>query len=274
MAVKSSFEGLHKVTRAMALLEKDHGVTADDVQRSVVNDAVQRRRVAAIIKGEDLPEISIDDLIERENSILLTLCHWMSVDYPGHNEIEDALRKAHSQWGGISVHDRVLPAGLDLAKIFAGFYFFNGVRTRDNEISLKMSNEPNKEWWRTDSDVQHIPTELSVIRQDLACVMQPIDLAGRPFNLNIEEQVVWAKEQGCDSIMSAEEVTYLFLRSVYERNLPLWPAGSCRTCNTYVFTRSLRVYWDAESGFGVEYWNRDNRNRYLGALPRNVLVID
>jgi hypothetical protein len=244
-------------------------------QQSVINDPIQRRRVAAVICGQELPGVvQLNQIVARENNVLTLLCEWMGVKYPGVEVVSYALHKAEAEWGGISIHDRVLPADLGLSQLFNGFYAFNAAKGEQREVPIKLGHPANGEWWRTDKGVQHLPTELSVIRQDLGAVMQPTDLLGRPFNLNLEEQMAWSKEQGGDGITSAKETVYLFLRSVYERGLPLWAAGSCRTRNTFGSANSLSVRWYAYDGFSVDYWNREHRDWDLGAFPRKSLSSD
>jgi len=260
-------------------LSHDFGLAMDDEKvvpsmfQTAVSDPIRKVSVGAALRGElTVSQVAFDQIITRENNVLTLLCEWMGVKYPGVDVVERALRKAEAEWGGISIHDRVIPAGLDLAHLFAGFYAFNAAKTEQREMPIKLGHPANEEWWRKDKNVQHLPTELSVIRQDLASVMQPTDLLGRPFYLNLEAQVAWAKDQGGDGITSAEETAYLFLRSVYERGLPLWAAGSCRTRNAYGSTFSLYVYWDAGDGFCV-----DNYDRFgiwdVGVLPRKSLVL-
>lgn len=273
MSVKSSFAGLGTAARAFELLEEEFGVTRGDLQRSVIDDAIQRQKVAAVMRGLDVPgEVSLDQIVTREDKTLQFLCEWMGVKFPGAKLLQEALLKAEAEWGVISIHDRVIPAGLGLAQLFAGFYAFNAVRNEQREVPIKLGHPANEEWWRKDKDVQHLPTELSVIRQDLAAVMQPADLLGRPFYLSLDDQMAWAREQGGDGITSAEEIGYLAFRRAYEYNLPPWAAGSCRTRNTYGSARSLLVDWYAFVGFRVAYYDRGAR-WFVGVLPRKSLVL-
>ena len=276
MPVRSSFSGLGAAARGIELLE-ELGMRCADWQRSVINDAIQRQKVAAVVCGQELlGEVPFDQIVTRENNILSLFCEWMGVKYPGVDVVERALRNVEAKWGRVTIHDRVILGGLDMKQLFQAVYGFNEYCRSEGKMGIKLAHEPNKEWWRTDKDVQSLPTELSVNRQDLAAVMLPTDLAGRPFNLNLKEQIAWAKEQGGDDLVSIEEGIYLFLRSAYERALPLWAVGSCRTRNTLGFAGSLGLGWDADGGFFVSRWGRWLRGSpgwYLGALPRKSLKL-
>jgi hypothetical protein len=276
MSVVSSFSGLGTAARSIELLE-EQGVKRSDLQRAVVDDPIQRQRVVAVILNQDAPtDVSFDQILEREVNTLTTLCgeDWMqfgaeNVAVALEQQIEVALRKVEETWGFVTVHDRVVPNGLKLDRIFRGIYAYNAQHA---EAPIELGHDMDKEWWRADKSVQHIPTRFGIIRQDLTKVLQPTDIAGRPFYLSLDDQIVWSKSQGGDGLTTAEETMYMWLRSLYERNLPLWGAGSCRTANTYGSSWSFRVHFGAGGGLDVSDCAHDPSWRF-GALARKFLVV-
>ena len=249
-------------------------VTSIHWQQNVIDDDIARMRVEAALRGEVVSEdVSFDQIVTRENNVLQIICDWADISYPGVDIVQKILHEVEAKWGAVTIHDRVVPAGLGLPQLFQALYGFNEwAKNEERWAPIKLYHEPNKEWWRTDMSVQYLPTELGVIRQDLSAVMQPTDLIGRPFSLNFTEQVAWAKERGGDDITSAEEVVYLFLRRAFEYGLPLWGVGSCRCSNACGSVESLDIYWDAVSGFRICRRDRDDRYWGLGALPRKSLA--
>ena len=264
-AVGSSFGALGTTARAMALLEQHHGVTVGDVQRAVIDDAVRRARVAAVLRGEAVPEsVELKDLLEREKSYVVLICQMAEVKYPGDNQIEAVLSKAEKEWGGLTEHDRVIPAGLTLGGLRQLFIAFN----ETNAPGFKLYDSFRNRWWAENKDIQLLPTQLGVIRLDLGSAMLPTNLAGHPYFLSYEEQEVWAKAQGGDGLTSVEETLCVFSRSGLEFQRPLWPAGSCRCRNSYGGAGSLFVRWFAANGLCVAHWHRADHDWALGALAR------
>ena len=251
----------------------DERVTPAMVHQAVA-DPIRKAAVGAAFRGEmAIGDVSLDQILEREINVVTTLCgeDWMQYGAEGavkalEQQIEAALRKVEETWGSVTIHDRIIPAGLKLDRIFTGVYAYNA---HNPDAPIKLGHDPNKEWWRTDRQVGHIPTEFGVIRQDLTKVLQPTDVAGRPFYLNLDDQIVWSKTQGGDGLTTTEETTYLWLRSLYERNLPLWGAGSCRTTNA---CSSLLVLFSAADGLIVGRCGR-GPGWVLGAVARKYLAV-
>lgn len=255
MAVKSSIT-LGLVARAIALLE-DEGVTAGDIQKSVVDNPITRDRVAAAILGKDAPvKVSFQQLLEREINYTRDIVYLIG-DRSCHydEEIFLALKKIEKSWGDLSIHDRFIPGGLvryQLLKIC-------------QDLGLKIhNNDPDS----ANCDGESITTESGVIRMDFQKLMQATNILGAPFNLIYNEQVLWAHVLGGDGLTSTEKTLYLFLRHLKETNLPLWGCGAVR-CRNFVDRKySLGIGWDAEGGLCVGRWLRDSRHCELGALSR------
>lgn len=270
MSVKS-FD-LGKVARSMDLLG-GAGVTNAHLQETI-NNPIRRATVAAAYKGDTASPVSIEDILNRE--IIMTGIIQYAKDQTMVNgkEIERALRKLEATNGAVTLNDRFIPEGLTLDSLFQFIYRWNAERASAGETLLKLYNEQDKEWWRTNKDVESLPTKAAILTCDFNTVMRATDLAGRPFNLNMDEQVAWSKEQGGDGIMSAEEVVYLFVRSLIENQLPLWGGGSVRCKNAYGSDDSLGVRFCADDGFSVDDWRRSDQSWSLGALPGKSLVLE
>jgi hypothetical protein len=223
-------------------------------------DASRGNSVGAAFRGElVLGEISPEEWIARECAVGEELS---GLGLPTAFDPREVVRAANA---GVTVHSRFLPGGLTLTALFPLLYAWNEKAGEDD--ILKLYGDRDNEWWRKNGSVQQLPTKAGVLTCNFLQVMQPTDLAGRPFYLNMEEQTAWAKAQGGSGLASAEQLVYLFIRSVVERQLPLWAVGSARCCNTYGSDYSLNVYWNAGDGFYVSYWARSDRDWYLGAVP-------
>jgi len=254
-------------------------VTAQDWQRNVIDDLFSRRRIATLMCGQPLDrEISLDEIVTRENNTVQLVCGWAGLKYPGTDVVREALQKAQGQWGDVTVHDRFVPAGLGLPQLFTAIYAFNAwAQEREQaevgRMPIPLYHKQGEEWWRTDKGVQHLPTKAGVSRLNHATAMQPYNMTGRPYNRNYDEQVEDAKKMRFDGIMETELATYHFLRNVIEFGRPLWAAGSCRCVNAYGSTGSLYVGWDADDGFIVSYWARELRDWDIGSLSRKYLEL-
>lgn len=246
-------------------------VTDGHWQQNVVTDPVQRTVVATAIRGELRTKmVSVDDLLRRENAITYRICHWAGVHFPRTDVIDRALRQAEVAWNGLTVHDRFIPAGLGLPRIYQAIYGFNEFCANEwGNVGFKLCHDPNKEWWRTNNDVQHIPTEAQIIRLDFREVMLPTNMAGAPFNLSQDDQEKWVDPY---VLMSAEELSLLQLRSGFEYGHPLWGYGWARCRNAYGSGGSLCVLWDAGDGLGV---NDHSLGAYynIGAVRRKSVVL-
>lgn len=252
MSVLSPIQ-LGTAARALELM----GIGQDLVQ-ATINDPIQRSVVAAAYRGEvEATNITPTDWVARELAVSTELAKY---GLPALNEYH----VEYASKGTIGIHCRLVPVSWTLETMFP---FFNSWNEVESNPKVKLYHGRDSEWWRTNKSVQHLPTKAGVLNYSFSQVMQPTDLAGRPFFLNAEEQTAWAKEQGGSGPMSAEQVVYLYIRSVVERKLPLWAAGSVRCCNSYGSDNSLSVDWYADYGFCVYSCSRSGRDWNLGAVP-------
>lgn len=254
---------VHQSARATAELEK-LGVDSSHYQ-ATIDDPIRRAVVAAAYRGE-IEGVSVTpaDWAAREMAISAELVKY------GLPAFDDNKVECMSK-GNVGLHDRFLPGDLTLQVLFPFFYNWNN--TEDNP-AVKLAHDPNKEWWRNDKSAESLPTMAGVLTCNYSQVMQPIDLAGRPYFLPMDEQVKLAKQMGGSGLTSAEQVTYLFIRSVVERRLPLWAAGSARCRNLYGSGYSLRVGWGAGYGFYVFRWVRSEQFWILGAVPEVFTALE
>ncbi|OIN92456.1 hypothetical protein AUJ42_00390 [Candidatus Collierbacteria bacterium CG1_02_44_10] len=248
----------------MALGKVERPPTPQELQRIVIDPQVREAVVAALRGQWVIKPMDFGQLCEREGNYIGIICEMAGVNRPSDSSIEAALRKAEKEWGGLTEHDRVIPAGLTLGGLRQLFIAFN----ETNAPGFKLYDSFRNRWWAENKDIQLLPTQLGVIRLDLGSAMLPTNLAGHPYFLSYEEQEVWAKAQGGDGLTSVEETLCVFSRSGLEFQRPLWPAGSCRCRNSYGGAHSLSVDWDAANGLFVDRWYRDDHDWYLGALAR------
>lgn len=245
--------------RAMELM----GI-GQDLAQATIDDPIRRAVVAAAFRGEIEPvSITPTDWAAREMAVSTELAKYGLPAFDSYH--------VEYMSNGAGPHDRFLPGDLTLQVLFPFFYNWNN--TEDNP-TVKLAHDPNKEWWRTDRSVESLPTRTGVLSCNFAQVMQPINLAGWPYLLPMDEQVKLSKQMGGSGLTSVEQLTYLFIRSVVERRLPLWAAGSARCRNTYGSGHSLRVHWYADSGFCVNDWPRSGRDWCLGAVPEVFTALE
>lgn len=254
----------------------ERGITPAMFQQAVA-DPTRGVAVAASLRGESMMQILLEDLLIGEIEVIRIFCETAGIVPKGidvnDEQIEQALRQIEAKNGSVTVNDRFIPGNLTLFEMFRFVYNWNAKQIEDGKSPLRLYNEQSKEWWRNNKDVESIPTKRDIITCDFQTIMKPTDMSGHPFNLNIDEQIAWASEQGGDGIMSAEEVVYLFVRSLIENQLPLWGGGSIRCRNAFGSDRSLSVCWFTGAGFNVSGCGRSGRRWPLGALPRKSLVL-
>ncbi len=217
-------------------------------------------------KGESATEISFDDLLAREVATVNQICE-MGLIGEGVFDTETVahhLRKAENVWGELTEHYRFIPGGLDLPELYQVLYQLDDW----SEGNSFLYDTRGEEWWRTDDKIEHIPTDLGVLDCNLTTANYMTGMDGAPYNLNLNQQENWARQQGGDRLMSAEEILYLFVRSIKERSLPLWAFGSARCRDTSGLDCSLYVRWNAGEGLHVGYWGVDAQHPSLGALAR------
>lgn len=254
----------------------ERGITPAMFQQAVA-DPGRGAAVAASLRGDSMTRILREDLLSREIEIVRIFCEIAGIVPNGidvsNEQIEQAILKIEAQNGSVKVSDRFMPGNLTLFEMFRFIYNWNAKQIDAHQSSLKLYNEQGKEWWRSNKDVESIPTKPGIITCDFQTVIKPTDMLGRPFNLGINDQIAWANDQGGDGIMSAEEVVYLFVRSLIENQLPLWGGGSIRCRNAYGSGLLLDVGWSADRGFSVGSFGRSVQHWALGALPRKSLVL-
>ncbi len=272
MSVLSSVS-LGTAAQGIGLLQAA-GMTSQEWQIGTINNPLIRSRVVAAIRNQPGPHtISIEQVYERETYLTAQYCGLAGVEYPGNVIIEQACKKAASVWGELTEHDRFIPGNIGLGDGTRFFHRFNASREEARSQTLKLYSSFTEAEWGTSRNVQHIPTVAGMIRLDFSRVLQPTDLLGRPFYLTNEEHIEWAKEQDGDGLTSGEEGLVLFGRSVIERNLPLWGAGSARMRNVYGSKNSLCVYWNARNGLGLVNVEQDLRYWDLATLPRKFVAL-
>lgn len=173
----------------------------------------------------------------------------------------------------VTVHDRFLPGGLTLANLFSLLYAWNEVTEKKDRV--KLFHNQGDEWWRTDNDVQSLPTQAGVLTIcDFSRIVQIIRSNEHPFRLRMNRQVTWAEKQGGSGIMSAEQVVFLFIRLMLERQDLLQATSAVRCCNTLGSGSSLIVRWFDTEGFGVCSWDRSGWGWDLGAMPEVFRALD
>lgn len=272
MGSKDAFGAGNGLSHQFGLAMGQQGVRPGMFQQAVI-DPIRAAAVAFALRGEAITKVSFEDLLTREINIVGIFCQTVGIHCPEPGMIEQALRLPEEANGSVTVNNRFMPGDLTLKMLFQFIYNWNAQRVKDGEAPLKLYDEQSKEWWRENKDVESLPTDAAILTCDFNTVMRATDLAGRPFNLNMDEQIAWAKELGGDGIRSAEEVVYLFIRCLIENQLPLWGGGSVRCKNAFGSDSSLYVFFYADDGFYVDRWSRSGQYWDLGALPGKSLVL-
>ncbi len=262
----------NRIEKGLACLA-NAGVTSDHWQQATIDDPIARRCVASALKGEVATPITQDDWLEREAEILSQICD--SGKGSGMFSVESlrpALNRAVEEWGEPTEHWRVIPGAYTLPDLFEILYRLEDKWQEDHSGKSFLCGRRKEEWWRTSDTYQPIATELGVMVCNLETCANPTDLDGAPYYLNREEQEAWVKTQGAEEMMSAEEVIYLFIRSIMGLSRPLWPAGTMRCRNNTGSGGSLSVYWHARDGLSVSGWHDVGPSWCIGALPRKLVL--
>lgn len=237
---------------------------SQDMAQTTIDDPIRRAVVAAAYRGEiEAVTIASTDWASREMAVSAELAKYGLPAFDSYH--------VEYMSTGAGVHDRFVPGDLTLQVLFPFFYNWND--TEDNP-TIKLAHDPNKEWWRTDKSAESLPTKTGILSSNFGQVMQPVDLAGRPYFMPMDEQVKLAKQMGGSGLTSVEQLTYMFIRSVVERRLPLWAAGSARCGNLFGSGYSLSVVWSAGIGFYVLYCYRSDQHWYLGAVPEVFTALE
>lgn len=232
-------------------------------------DPIRGKVVGAAFRGEIIVRAGFSDVLTRELNLTKTYCEIAGLSAPNNDVIEKALHQVKAKYGFVTPNDRFIVGGLGLSELFEFFYRFNNLQRKGGRPTLKLSHDYNEEWWRTDKYTQHFPTKPGVFSWKLEDTMQATDLAGRPFNLDADEQDVWTKEYGGKGRASVEQITYLFQRCLLETGLPMWGFGAVRALNNYGlnYDKSLYACYNATRGFYVDSCNCSNQCPDLAAIP-------
>lgn len=233
-----------------------YAVTSTDWQNNVINSAVQRRAVAQAIKGTiTAASIAPEEWTEREMMIGAKLGE---LGLP----MFDQYQVEYASNGEPDLNDRFVTDGLGRRQILEA--------CRKAGLKIYSDNAESADYNGGDT----MPTRAGVLTLNFTEAMVATDIVGRPYCLNMTDQLAWAKEQGGDGLLTVEEVLYLFLRSALERGRPLWSTGSCRCANASGSGCSLCVHWYAGDGLSVHYYGRSEQRWHLGALPRKFQALN
>ena len=213
------------------------------VQR-IVNDPLYRKQVYLAMAGKLIvDEMTQAEWIEREANALARLAE-LGLPKVSAGELERAWQE------GMGAHHRFVPTGLTQRQLLDVC----------KAAGIKMSS--------LDILGESLPTEAGVIEHDLVSMMSPTDADHRPFLLNFEEQVVWAKEQDGVGITSVEETLYLLLRAKVDLCLIPFIGGWIRCRNKSGTGEPCGVVCDAGGGLWVYSGDLEYRYWDRGAFPR------
>ncbi|MBI2588415.1 hypothetical protein HYW31_01725 [Candidatus Berkelbacteria bacterium] len=254
--LNSSIHGMGIVWEALLRLVKLPGSNWEALTRffqQIINDPFYRKNVFAVLAG--CPQmVTRKDWVEREGNVLTRLTELgIPVINPPYLE---------GQWQeGFTKHHRFLPDNLSRQQLLEAC----------QKAGLQIyGNNPDL----ADAMKDELPTETGVLECDLGTIMVPTDAQHRPFLLLLDEQIKWAKEQGGDGILSAEETLYLLLRAWVELGKIPFMGGviCCRNAD------SLGVSWRPGIGLRVGHCNErdtpNGRSNWLfGAVPRKFFGI-
>ncbi|MFH0912108.1 MAG: hypothetical protein V1807_00360 [Patescibacteria group bacterium] len=166
---------------------------------------------------------------------------------------ETAIAKAANLPNG--VNHCFIPSGLDRKRLIklAG----------ESGVKVKFSSSPNR-------DGEGILTEAGILECDLSAIMTLRGPDRWPFNLNADEHLLWAKDQGGDGLTSAEEAIYLLIRAYMAfGKIPFMDKWiRCRNyCGSGSGSQLLVGFW-AGSGLRVRYGQGDHHSSDYGAVAR------
>lgn len=201
-----------------------------------------------------------DILFGREVKLTKQICEMTGAIYPGDDFIKQTLQEAESECGGPNEHDRFVPTGLTRQPLFAAC----------QAAGLKLISSYLVS---TDGIGEAIPTNSGMINQNLTTMMVPTDLAGRPFNLSMDEQEEWSRKQGGDGLTSVEEALFLILRKALEFRQTPWLAGWCRCRNSFGSGGSLYIRWVIDDGLDTGWDGRGYCDWFAGALARKFWAL-
>lgn len=217
----------------------------------VIDDPLHRRRVYAALSGAnaDTAEVTKADWDERELSVFKRLAKF-GIPMPSEKEVANAWCE------GCTPNHRFVPHNIGRRQLLEACHKA-GIKTCDD-------NPKSADYDGGDQ----LPTERGTLDCDLGTIMTPTDAKHRPFMLNHDEQVEWAKEQGGDGITSVEEKLYLSLRAWVELGRVPFMGGWVRCRNKGGSGFSLGVGWPADGGLSVYYDDLEYEYWRYGAVAR------
>lgn len=228
------------------------GVGQDQFQR-LITDAIYRKAVVvAMLQMEQAVTIASEDWVEREMAVSACL---VELGLPAFDE-KDVWKAAQK---GITAFSRFVPKGLKRRQLLEAC----------ERAGIKLNGTVSG----ADCDGEDLSTEAGVLEQDFRAIMVPTDANQRPFMLNMDEHVVWAKEQGGDGLASAEETLYLILRAFLELGYVPFMGGWIRCRNKKGSGYSLGVFFGAGDGLEVGYGSLSDRIWVEGAVPRKYIAL-
>lgn len=248
----------------LALGRAEKPPTSHELQRIIFEPPIRDAVVAALRQTSLFREepIPAEQLLERELQAL-AYAQELTKDFPSVEEeqVKRVIEKKQKATGVLSTWDYFQPEGLAIS---TGLSLFSA-------LGFKFYMEEGSEWWRKEKEIEFLPTKVGIMTCDFRRVGTFFDIQLRPFNLNYEEQIAWAKEQGGDTIYSVEEAFYRNFRGYQLLGYPIGFNGRerCRNKDDSGFSQVL--CWNAGRGLGVNVESVNDRNWLDGAFPRKFL---
>jgi len=244
--MKSLFVVTEAIRRLVTLAGENLEIVFRCFQR-IIDDPVYRRQVwLAMIGKLVISEITKDEWVERETNAMRQLG-----ELDENAVVNDELRiKQMVNAGHFGINHYFVPAGLTRSRLLE----------LAAKVGVKVNSSPN-------CDGDEIPTEAGVLECDLGAIMQSTDSSHRPFNLDYNSHLAWAKEQGGSDLTSAEEMLYLLIRHFMAFGRILFMGGWIRCRNRHGSSYRLSVRFYADDGLNV-YCGDDDYSRWRwGAVP-------
>jgi len=227
----------------------------EDGLKQIINSTIRRQRVADALVGkfDAVVEMSKAEWIERETNAMI---HLGLMSKEAATDIDVARIKQMADAGQFGINRYFVPVGLKRYRLLE----------LAAKVGIKIKSSPNY-------DGDEIPTEAGVLECDLSQIMQSTDSAHRPFNLDYNSHLAWAKEQGGSDLTSAEEMLYLLIRHFMAFGRILFVGGWIRCRNRHGSSGRLRVYFFAGCGLVVFYCCDDVSGWGWGAVPRKFIPL-
>ena len=215
----------------------------------VIDDPVYRRQVWLAMFGKlVISEITKEEWIERETNAMIHL-GLMSKEADA-NDIDVARIKQMADAGQFGINRYFVPVGLKRYRLLE----------LAAKVGIKLNSSPS-------CNGDEIPTEAGVLECDLSTIMQSTDSAQRPFGLDYNGQLAWAKEQGGSDLTSAEEMLYLLIRHFMAFGRILFMGGWIRCRNRRGSSCRLGVRFGAGRGLFVHCSRVGRSVWHWGAVP-------